>query len=204
MGGKSSGWLSDCSLIVDEYKYIDSKVKSGQTAEANKLKYLRRYWDDCTSINVNDFINISREIYPPSLELTQENTNPNSANVLDMEVKLSDGNITTKVYCKTEAFPFNVISLPFLETNIDKKICYKVFYGQVIRYQRLCTHLSAFEERTKFLLDILINRHYKFGKLKREFCKAIERYISDFQTWPIPLDFNNWFLKISQGSFSSN
>ena len=127
-------------------------------------------------LNVNDFINISRDIYPPSLELTQENTNPSSANVLDMEVKLNDGNITTKVYCKTEAFPFNVISLPFLETNIDKKICYKVFYGQVIRYQRLCTHLSAFEERTKTLLHILISRHYKFNKLRQEFCRAIERF----------------------------
>ena len=204
MGGKSSGWLSDCSLMVDEYKYIDNKVKLGQTAEANNLKFFRRYRDDCTSINVNDFINISRDIYPPSLELTQENTNPNSANVLDMEVKLDDGNITTKVYCKTEAFPFNVISLPFLETNIDKKICYKVFYGQVIRYQRLCTHLSAFEERTKTLLDILIRRRYKFNKLRQEFCRAIECYISDFQTWSIPLDFNNWFHRISQGIFSSD
>ena len=25
MGGKSSGWLSDCSLMVDEYKFIDSR-----------------------------------------------------------------------------------------------------------------------------------------------------------------------------------
>jgi hypothetical protein len=30
MGGKSSGGLSDCSLIVDEYGYIEGKVKAGQ------------------------------------------------------------------------------------------------------------------------------------------------------------------------------
>ena len=131
MGGKSSGWLSDCSLMVDEYKYIDSKIKSGETEEANKLKFFRRYRDDCTSINIDNFMNISRQIYPPSLELTQENTDFSKANVLDMEVQLENGIICTKVYCKTDAFPFNVISLPFLETNIDRRICYKVFYGQI-------------------------------------------------------------------------
>ena len=119
-----------------------------------------------------------------------------------MEVKLENSYITTKVYCKTDAFPFKVISLPFLETNIDRKICYKVFYGQIIRYQRLCTHLLAFEERTKTLIDILTKRNYRIDKLQQEFCRAIERYISDFQAWSIPLDFRNWFLKISQGVFS--
>ena len=204
MGGKSSGWLSDCSLMVDEYKYVDGKVKSGNTAEANNLQFFRRYRDDCTTINVNDFINISRNIYPPSLELTQENSNPKMANVLDMEVKLEDNNIVTKVYCKTDAFPFKVISLPFLETNIDRKICYKVFYGQIIRFQRLCTHLSAFEEPTNILIDTLIERKYKLDKLRREFCKAIERYVSDFQIWSIPLDFSNWFQNISQGVYSQD
>ena len=204
MGGKSSGWLSDCSLMVDEYKFIDGKVKSGNIAEANNLKFFRRYRDDCTSINITEFINISRNIYPPSLDLTQENSDFNMANVLDMEVKLVNGNITTKVFCKTDTFPFDVISLPFLETNIVTKICYKVFYGQIVRYQRLCTDISTFEERTKILIDTLINRRYRLDKLQREFCRAIERFISDFQVWSIPLDFKDWFLKISHGLFNVN
>jgi hypothetical protein len=34
MGGKSSGGLSDCSLMVDEYKYVEGKVRAGQLGEA--------------------------------------------------------------------------------------------------------------------------------------------------------------------------
>ena len=34
MGGKSSGWLSDCSLMVDEYKYVSEKVRNGLVEEA--------------------------------------------------------------------------------------------------------------------------------------------------------------------------
>ena len=201
MGGKSSGWLSDCSLMVDEYKYIDNKIKSGYIDEAHRLKLFRRYRDDCTSINIDNFLDIAREIYPPSLDLTRENDRIDEANVLDMEVKLNNGNIITKVYCKTDAFPFHVISLPFLESNLDDKICYKVFYGQVIRYQRLCNFLSGFEERTKYLLDILKERGYDVNRLGREFCKAVECYISEFQKWVIPLDFKKWFINISQGVY---
>ncbi len=122
MGGKSSGWLSDCSLMVDEFKYIEGKVKSGLVDEARRLKFFSRYRDDCTTVNVGDFLTISAEIYPASLSLTQENEDLSKANVLDMEVGISDGIINTRVYCKTDHFPFDVISLHFLSSNLDSNI----------------------------------------------------------------------------------
>ena len=204
MRGSSSGWLSDCSLAVDEYKYIEGKVKNGRADEANKLKFFRRYRDDCTSINVDDFLTISGEIYPPSLDLTQENDNHHRADVLDMSVSLENGNIITKVFCKTDLFPFDVISLPFLESNLDNKICYKVFYGQIVRFQRLCSFKHHFEERACFLLKILLERHYNLKFLKREFCKAVEKYISEFQRWAIPVSIHELFEGLASRTNSNN
>ena len=143
-------------------------------------------------------------MYPPSLELTKENDRPDGANVLDMVVELSEGNIVTKVYCKTDDFPFQVISLPYLESNLDEKICYKVFYGQTLRFQRLCNLISDFEGRTKMLLDILVNRGYRIGKLRREFCKVVEKYISEFHKWVLPSNFKSWFSDINLGNLSAN
>ena len=151
MGGKSSGWLSDCSLMVDEYKYVTNKFSNGLVDEANRLKYFRRYRDDCTSLDIDNFLTIAQEIYPPSLTLTQENDSPTKVNVLDMVAEIRDGRILTKVFCKTDHFPFNVITLPFLESNLDIRICYNVFYGQVIRIQRLTSLKEDFETRVKFL-----------------------------------------------------
>ena len=102
MGGKSSGWLSDCSLMVDEFRYIDMKIKSGFLAEARKFKLFRRYRDDCTSPNIGNFMTIANDIHPPSLTLTQENELPDSVNVLDMVAEIQDGWVVTKVYCKTD------------------------------------------------------------------------------------------------------
>ena len=64
MGGKISGWLSDCSLMVDEFLYVKNKISNGLRNEAMKLKYFRRYRDDCTTLNIDNFIDIAGEIYP--------------------------------------------------------------------------------------------------------------------------------------------
>ena len=160
------------------------------------MKYFRRYRDDCTTLNCSDFLDIAREIYPPSLSLTQENEDPTRANVLDMEVSISNLHCNTKVFCKTDHFPFDVISFPFLESNIDDGLCHRVFYSQIIRFQRLCSEKIDFEIRTKHLGLILKNRGYKFKRLEREFCKAINKYIREFQKWALPSNLNGWFRQI--------
>ena len=54
-----------------------------------------------------------------------------------------------------------MISLPFLESNISERICYKVFYSQVLQYQRLCSELFDFNSRVRILGEFLIKRGYK-------------------------------------------
>ena len=77
--------------------------------------------------------------------MTQENDDDKRADVLDMDVSLRDRSVTTKVYCKADAFPFRVVAMPFLESNLDRGVCYRVFYGQVVRFQRLCTYREDFD-----------------------------------------------------------
>ena len=196
MGGKSSGGLADCSLMVDEYKYVDKQVKEGNMADVVKLENFRRYRDDCTVCNVDNFIGIAQNIYPDSLSLTQENEDLTQANVLDMQASLYNNSIITKVYCKTDYFPFQVISLPFLDSNIARNICYLVFYSQVLRYQRLCSNRVDFADRCKQLVTILKSRNYELRRLKKEFCRVIEKYRIEFMKWELPQDLANWFIEI--------
>ena len=193
---ESSGWLSDCSLMVDEFKYIDSIVKSGNLDLARQFSGLNRYRDDCTALNLDNFRDLARDIYPPSLELSQENDDLRHATVLDMQVEVVDGRFRTKVYNKTDSFPFEVVSMPFIESNIDSKICYKVFYSQILRYQRLCTLLVDFTDRVRILGNILLKRNYSKVKLAREFRLVIGNYRAEFERWSIPIDIQSWFNDI--------
>ena len=88
--------------------------------------------------------------------------------------------------------------MPFLESNLDRGVCYRVFYGQIVRFQRLCSKREDFEYRTGFLLVILKERGYRVDLLGRQFCRAVAKYISDFQKWDIPVDIRGWFKTISR------
>jgi hypothetical protein len=99
MEGKSSGWISDGLLMVDEFRYVEVKSKAGQVDEVRKLEHFCRYRDDCMVCNFSDFHNITSDIYSPSLSLTQENDDDCAADVLDMSVSINrDDSFVTKVY----------------------------------------------------------------------------------------------------------
>ena len=196
MGGKCSGWLSDCSLMVDEFKYIDKLVKNGNSELARKFKGLNRYRDDCTALNLEDFRTLAQDIYPPSLELSQENDDLSQAAVLDMFVSVKEGYFRTKVYNKTDDFPFHVVSMPFLESNISFKVCYKVFFSQVLRYQRLCSFKKDFEDRVYLLGKNLEKRGYSVTELGKEFRQVVGNYRLEFERWDIPISSLSWFKSI--------
>lgn len=193
MGGRISGWISDLSLMVDEYKFMKKLEKENRQIELEKFKGFSRYRDDCTVINIDNFIEIAKDIYPPSLELTQENDDFSKADVLDMKATIVDWAIQTSVYCKTDDFPFNVISLPFLESNLSSRVCYLVFFGQILRFSRLCSKKEDFINRVERLGKILLERGYEFKRLRSEFCKVIDKYRTIFEKWDTPLDSYRWF-----------
>ena len=93
-----------------------------------------------------------------------------------MHVTILEGHFRTKVYNKTDSFPFEVIAIPFLESNIDRKICYKVFYSQVLRYERLCSYQEDFTDRVRLLGNTLLRRGYNLDRLNKEFRRVIGTY----------------------------
>ena len=155
-------------------------------------------------MNIDNFRQLAREIYPPSLELSQENEDLNQANVLDMNVTIQEGFFRTKVYNKTDSFPFEVISMPFKDSNINDGICYKVFYGQILRYQRLCSAQDDFKTRVRHLGISLLNRGYRLGRLEKEFRQVVEKYRFEFERWDIPSNSQIWFHNIFSNSQNNN
>ena len=150
----------------------------------------------CTALNIDNFQEIAKDIYPDSLELSQENDDFSKASVLDMDVSVVDGYFRTKVYNKTDSFPFEVVSMPFLNSNIDRQVCYKVFYSQVLRYERLCSFQLDFESRVRSLGVFLLKRGYRLAVLGREFVKVVRSYRTEFERWSVPTDSKRWFKYI--------
>ena len=94
--------------------------------------------------------------------------------------------------------------MPFLDSNLSQRICYKVFYSQVLRYQRLCSYIGDFQERTKILGDALLGRGYRLEGLLKEFARVVYNYKSEFERWDIPLDIGFWFRTIIHNPLTNN
>jgi hypothetical protein len=143
--------------------------------------------DDVGLPNFQDFEIFKQLIYPGNLILTKSNEDSSSNNVayLDLSISVSESDFVIKVYCKTDDYDFTVVTLPFLESNVAEEMCYSVFFGQILRFLRICSKLEDFIERAKFLADNLIGRNYIKKKLATKLNQVLFRYQKDWNKFPV-------------------
>ena len=99
---------------------------------------------------------------------------------LDLSVSVVNSNFHVKVYCKTDDYSFSVITLPFLESNVAIEMCYYVYFGQILRFLRICTCLEDFKERSIFLTWLLQQRGYNNTRLASKFNEVLYRHKKDW------------------------
>ena len=57
-------------------------------------------------------------IYPTELQLNKANSTDTEAPFLDLNLCISNGRVSTKVYDKRDDFDFDIVNFPFLDGNI--------------------------------------------------------------------------------------
>jgi hypothetical protein len=154
--------------------------------------------DDVGLPNFLDFENVLQLIYPGNLTVTKSNDNSlNGVAYLDLSISVSESEFVIKVYCKTDDYSFTVVTMPFLESNVAEEMCYNVFFGQVLRFLRICTKLEDFMERAKLLADTLLERKYIKKKLATKLNQVLFRYRKEwnkFETKILPHELTSQVL----------
>ena len=81
--------------------------------KARRFSHTFRFIDDLLTINDNNFfLQKFKDIYPPELELNLERFGDHD-NFLDLDLTLVDGH-----FDKRDSFPFAIVRLQFLSSNI--------------------------------------------------------------------------------------
>ena len=80
-----------------------------------------------------------------------------------------------------DLFNFEVISFPYLESNVPSQICYNTFFSQLVTFANICSNFAGFAERVKLvfnklLFNKLLARKYDKELLKRTFHKFVCQY----------------------------
>ena len=83
------------------------------------------YLDDLLNIDNIYFDQIVDRIYPT--ELNRGNSSDTEAPFLNLNLCISNGTVSTKIYDKRDNFDFDIVSFPFLDGDVPRRTSYGVY-----------------------------------------------------------------------------
>ena len=166
MGGNSSPLLADIFLLNCEFIFMKQLVKNKKFGLAKLLSNTSRYIDDICVINYKHFDGLLDEIYPVSLVAERNGSNDRDVVYLDVKLQSGSDGLKTSVYHKVDDFNFPVILMTFPDSAIPNNMGINIFAGQVLRYCRICSHLTDLVYKINKTLSLMKGRGYCRHKLK--------------------------------------
>ena len=135
-----------------------------------------RYLDDLLNIDHIYFDQMVDRIYPTELQLNRANSSDTEAPFLDLNLCISNGTVSTKIYDKRDDFDFDIVNFPFLDGDVPRRNSYGVYISQLIRFARASSNLNDFNYRNKALTVKLHRQGYRYFKLRKAFSKFYCRH----------------------------
>ena len=140
-----------------------------------------RYLDDLLNIDNIYFDQMVDRIYPTELQFNRTNSSDTEAPFLDLNLCISNGTVSTKIYDKRDGFDFDKVNFPFLDGDVPRHISYGVYISQLIRI------LSDFNCRNKALPAKLLRQGYRYFKLRKAFSKFYRRHSALVEKYNVSL-----------------
>ena len=89
------------------------------------------------------------EVCPPELELRKDNDINTEWSFLNLGIKVKDNKFSIRFHDKREDFPFHIVIMPYLRSNIPSKIFYPAFGEEIMKIARATSTCNGF--RTSFI-----------------------------------------------------
>ena len=123
MGSDPAPFMANLFLYYYESKWVKN-LKKDSLQKARRFSHTFRFIDDLLTINDNNlFLQNFKDIYPPELQLNLESSGDH-VTFLDLDLTLVDGHLDVKLFDKRDSFPFAIVRLPFLSSNIPTTMFY--------------------------------------------------------------------------------
>ena len=151
-----------------------------------------RYLDYLLNIDNAYFEHMVGQIYPISyIQLKRRILLILKLRFFDLNLSITNGKISCKIYDKRDDFNFEIVNFPFLNGDVPRSPSYGVYISQLIRFARVCSNGGDFNNRNLFLTAKLLKQGYRYHKIRKalsifyhkhlelidHFKKIIKRYI---------------------------
>ena len=158
---------------------MQSLISSGSN-RAYLYHATKRFIDDLIAINdKNEFLSTYTNIYPPELQLKLEH-HGSHATFLDLDINIVDGKFVYKLFDKRDAFPFSIVRMPQLESNIPSNIFYGSIMSEFLRIARCTLKFEDFIPRASELYQRMLNQGGKECSIKNA-CNRHKPAFKNFQ-----------------------
>ena len=180
MGSDPAPFFANLFLYHFESKWI-KKIKKTDIGRARRFANTFRFIDDLTALNDGgEFEKSFKEIYPPELELKKENVTNTERSFLDLNIKIENNRFATSLYDKRDGFPFSIVRMPYLCSNIPSKMFYSAFGAEILRIARTTNIFNVFKCSSKILLYRAQKQGGDNGILKKTLPKYFGRHFEVF------------------------
>ena len=106
-----------------------SELVSNDKVKAPHLHATKPFIDDLDTFNDGSVFNdVYKDMYTPELQLKVEHSGTH-ATFLNLDVMGKDGVFVYKLFNKRDAFPFFMVLMPYIDSNIPKSMFYSALVG---------------------------------------------------------------------------
>ena len=150
MGTNCAPLVADLFLFCYESDFMLSLSENNQTDIIEAFSSTSRYLDDLLNIDNPYFELMVGHINPTELQLNKENSSDTEAPFLYLNLSITNGIVSSKIYDKRDDFNFEIVNFPFLDGDVPRSPSYGVYIYQLIRFARVCSYVDDFNNANSF------------------------------------------------------
>ena len=109
------------------------------------------------------------QIYSTELQLNKANSSDSEAPLLDLNLSITNGIVSSKIYDNRDDFNFEIVNFPFHDGDVLRSSSYGVYISQLIRFARVCSNVGDFNNRN---LSLLLKQGYRYHKIRKDFLSS--------------------------------
>ena len=189
MGIDPAPFWANIYLYSYEAKYITNLVKSNNTQNkivARKFHSTNRFVDDLCALNDGgEFGKSHKKIYSKEMELKPEHQGLH-ATFLEIETNIENSIFVYKLYDKRDDFPFSIVKMPYLSSNIPYNIFYNTILSEILRIARCSLLYKDFLLKARELCQRMRHQGADVIFGKASLLRFINKHSSSFRKYNIP------------------
>ena len=104
-----------------------------------------------------------------------------------MNLCISNGTVSTKIYDKRDDFDFDMVNFLFLDGDVPQRTSYGVYISELIRFARASSNLNDLNYCNEALTAKFLRQGYRYFKLRKAFLKFYRRHSALVEKYSVSL-----------------